>query len=61
MLIHFSSVHPLIKTFNNDEVKMRFVKLLRKLILSINNDPSCIRPVEGLIRTVRAVWAMPEG
>jgi hypothetical protein len=51
-MIHFSSVHPLRKTFNNDVSEMRFWKLLRNLKTPSKNDPYCMRPVESVIRTV---------
>jgi hypothetical protein len=35
-----------------DVVEMRFVKLLRNLKMPSKHDPSCMRPVEALIRTV---------
>jgi hypothetical protein len=49
--MHFSSVHPLGKTFNNDAVEMRFAILLRNMKMSSKNDPSYIRPVDAVIRT----------
>jgi hypothetical protein len=61
MIIHFSSVHALIKTFNAGAMKMRFAKLLRNLNGLSKNDPYWMRPVEGLIRTVRVVPAIHEG
>jgi hypothetical protein len=50
-MIHFSSVHPLRKTFNNDVVQMRFEKFLRNLNVPMENDPYCMRPVQAVIRT----------
>jgi hypothetical protein len=55
MGFHFSSVHTLILTLQIDVAEMKFVKLLRNLLLSINIYPSCIRPVGTVIRTFESV------